>query len=102
MRASVDWAAQRCCPSHWLKSIDSINSFRRHRAKIAVWGVGGITRPEDAIKHFLAGASVVQIGTLFLWEGPTVFEKLWAGIEQWLAENGFSSVEEIIGAVREI
>jgi dihydroorotate dehydrogenase len=53
-------------------------------------------------KHFLAGASVVQIGTLFLWEGPTVFEKLWAGIEQWLAENGFSSVEEIIGAVREI
>jgi dihydroorotate dehydrogenase (fumarate) len=76
--------------------------FRKHRAKIAVWGVGGITRPEDAIKHFLAGASVVQIGTLFLWEGPTVFEKLWAGIEQWLAENGFSSVEEIIGAVREI
>jgi dihydroorotate dehydrogenase (fumarate) len=76
--------------------------FQKHKAKIAVWGVGGITRPEDAIKHFLAGASVVQIGTLFLWEGPTVFEKLWAGIEQWLAENGFSSVEEIIGAVREI
>jgi dihydroorotate dehydrogenase (fumarate) len=76
--------------------------FQKHRAKIAVWGVGGITRPEDAIKHFLAGASVVQIGTLFLWEGPTVFEKLWAGIKQWLVENGFSSVEEIIGAVREI
>lgn len=76
--------------------------FQRHRAPIAVWGVGGITKPEDAIKHFLAGASVIQIGTLFLWEGPHAFEKLWSGIQRWLAENGFSSVEEIIGQVKEI
>ncbi|MCS7198605.1 MAG: dihydroorotate oxidase [Candidatus Bipolaricaulota bacterium] len=75
--------------------------FQKHRAQIAVWGVGGIIRAEDAIKHFLAGASVVQIGTLFLWEGPQAFERLWAGIQQWLTENGFSSVEELIGQVRD-
>lgn len=75
--------------------------FQKHKARIAVWGVGGITKPEDAIKHFLAGASVVQIGTLFLWEGPHIFEKLWTGIQRWLTENGFSSIEEIIGQVRE-
>lgn len=75
--------------------------FQKHRAQIAVWGVGGIIRAEDAIKHFLAGASVVQIGTLFLWEGPQAFERLWAGIQRWLTENGFSSVEELIGQVRD-
>lgn len=76
--------------------------FQKHKAPIAVWGVGGITKPEDAIKHFLAGASVVQIGTLFLWEGPTAFERLWGGIRKWLEEHGVSSVEEIVGQVREI
>jgi dihydroorotate dehydrogenase (fumarate) len=76
--------------------------FQRHKAPIAVWGVGGIVKAEDAIKHFLAGASVIQIGTLFLWEGPSAFERLWAGIRRWLEENGFSSVEEIIGQVREM
>ncbi len=76
--------------------------FQKQKARIAVWGVGGIIRAEDAIKHFLAGASVVQIGTLFLWDGPQAFEKLWVGIQRWLQENGFSSVEEIVGQVREI
>lgn len=76
--------------------------FQKHKAQIAVWGVGGITKPEDAIKHFFSGASAVQIGTLFLWEGPQAFEKLWAGIQRWLQENGFSGVEEISGQVGEI
>jgi len=77
-------------------------SFQDREASIAVWGCGGITTPEDAIKHFLAGASVVQVGTAFLWEGPGIFEKLWQGVERWLHENGFSSVEEIVGTVREL
>ncbi len=76
--------------------------FKKHKAPIAIWGVGGIVKAEDAIKHFLAGASVIQIGTLFLWEGPNAFERLWAGIQEWLAANGFSCVEEIIGQVREL
>lgn len=76
--------------------------FREHGSEIAVWGCGGITTPEDVIKHFLAGASVVQVGTAILWEGPSVFEKLWQGVERWLRENGFSSVEEIVGAVRDL
>lgn len=76
--------------------------FQKHKTQIAIWGVGGIIRAEDAIKHFLAGASVVQIGTLFLWEGPQAFEKLWVGIQTWLHENSFLSIEEIVGQVREL
>ncbi len=76
--------------------------FKKHKVSIAVWGVGGIVKAEDAIKHFLAGASVIQIGTLFLWEGPKAFERLWRGIQEWLAANGFSCVEEIVGQVREL
>ncbi len=76
--------------------------FQRHKARTEVWGVGGIMKPQDAIKHFLAGASVVQIGTLLLWEGPAVFAKLWAGIQEWLYANGYACVEEIVGTVKDL
>lgn len=76
--------------------------FQKHKAPIAVWGVGGIVRTEDAIKHFLAGASVVQIGTLYLWGGPEAFARLWAGIQEWLHTNGYNSVEELVGTVRDL
>ncbi len=75
--------------------------FRDRGAEIPVWGCGGIATPEDAVKHFLAGASAVQVGTALLWEGPGIFERLWGGVERWLREHGFSSVEEIIGTVRD-
>lgn len=73
--------------------------FQGRGRKIEVWGCGGITTAEDAIKHFLVGASVVQIGTALLWKGTEVFAEIWRGVEDWLKENGFSSVEEIIGTV---
>lgn len=75
--------------------------FKKHKAQIEVWGVGGIAKPEDAIKHFLAGASVVQIGTLLLWEGPALFARLWDGIKEWLHAHGYSSVAEIVGSVKD-
>ncbi|MDW8328892.1 MAG: dihydroorotate oxidase, partial [Candidatus Bipolaricaulota bacterium] len=76
--------------------------FQKHRARIAVWGVGGIVTAEDAIKHFLAGASVIQIGTLYLWEGPAAFARLWAGVQEWLHANGYNSVEELVGTVKDL
>ncbi len=76
--------------------------FQKHRSPIEVWGCGGIVCAEDALKHFLAGASVVQVGTALLWRGPEIFEELWQGIERWLDENGILSLEEIIGTVREL
>lgn len=75
--------------------------FQAQDADIAVWGCGGVDHPEDAIKHFLAGASVVQIGTALAWEGPNVFRMIWDGVEDWLAIHGYSSVDEIIGTVRD-
>ncbi len=76
--------------------------FKEHGSTIKIWGCGGIMKAEDAIKHFLAGASAVQIGTALLWHGPKIFERLWEGVKAWLKENGYKSLEEIIGAVKEL
>jgi dihydroorotate dehydrogenase (fumarate) len=76
--------------------------FKERKSKIEIWGCGGIVHAEDAIKHFLAGASVVQVGTALLWKGTAVFTELWRGIERWLKKNGHSRLEEIVGTVRDL
>jgi dihydroorotate dehydrogenase len=44
--------------------------------KIPVIGVGGIFGPDDAKRMFDAGASLIQIYTSFVYEGPGVVKKL--------------------------
>lgn len=66
--------------------------------KIPVVGLGGIMNATDAIEFLLAGASAVQIGTANFID-PAITMKVIEGINHYLEENGFDSVEEIIGLV---
>jgi dihydroorotate dehydrogenase len=43
-------------------------------------GVGGIHSAEDAIEKLNAGASLVQIYTGFVYEGPSIVKKINKGI----------------------
>ena len=66
--------------------------------KVPVIGMGGISNAIDAIEFMLAGASAVQIGTANFVD-PQVTMKIIDGINQYLDENNFKSVNEIIGAL---
>ena len=66
--------------------------------KIPVVGMGGIMNTEDAIEFFLAGATAIQVGTA-LFIDPATPVKIKKGIEDYLEENGFNSITEIIGAL---
>lgn len=66
--------------------------------KIPVVGMGGIMNARDAIEFLLAGASAIQIGTANFID-PTVSVKVLEGIEAYLSQHNFSSVNEIIGAL---
>ncbi len=70
--------------------------------KIPVIGLGGIMNAGDAIEFILAGASAVQIGTANFID-PQISVKIIDGINDYLNENNFNSVKEIIGGLmREI
>ena len=43
---------------------------------IPVIGVGGIMTPEDAIEKLEAGASLVQVYTGFIYEGPSLIKRI--------------------------
>lgn len=55
----------------------------RSDGKLPIIGVGGVHSPEDAMEKFKAGASLVQLYTGFIYEGPGLVKK----IKRRLAEN---------------
>ena len=66
--------------------------------KIPVIGLGGIMNWKDAVEFLLAGATAVQIGTANFID-PTVTVKVADGINAYLERHGYSSVNDIIGAL---
>lgn len=66
--------------------------------KVPVVGLGGIMSATDAIEFLLAGASAVQIGTANFID-PAITVKIVDGINEYLDENHFSSVKDIIGLI---
>ena len=66
---------------------------------IPICGIGGISSAEDAVKFLLCGASAVQVGTLNYLD-PGAAERIARGIAQYAADQGFSRVADLTGALQ--
>lgn len=55
--------------------------------QLPIIGVGGILSPEDAVNMLKAGASLVQIYTGFIYEGPALVKKINKAISEYYANN---------------
>jgi dihydroorotate dehydrogenase (NAD+) catalytic subunit len=64
--------------------------------RVPVIGMGGIMGLGDALEFFLAGASAVQIGTA-IFVDPGLLIRLIDDLAQWLDDEGFSSLHQIVG-----
>lgn len=67
---------------------------------VPIIGLGGIMNATDAIEFLLAGATAIQIGTANFID-PTITVKVAQGINEYLDKHGYSSVNEIIGALKD-
>lgn len=65
---------------------------------IPVIGMGGVSRWEDAVELLLAGATAIQIGTANFTDPYTPLQVL-EGLAKYLAQNGHTSVMDIVGKV---
>lgn len=66
--------------------------------KVPIVGMGGIMNASDAIEFLLAGASAVAAGTVNF-VNPLAAIEIAEGIANYLEQNGFSDVKELVGAV---
>ena len=61
-------------------------------------GQGGICTAQDALEFIIAGATTVGVGTSLFYD-PLACRKINAGIAEYLAANGMSSVGELVGSL---
>ena len=65
---------------------------------IPVIGQGGITTANDAIEFIIAGASAIGIGTGLFYD-PLLSKKINQGIADYLDENNYNHLSELIGSL---
>jgi len=72
--------------------------FSHVRGQVPIIGVGGIFTADDAYDRIRSGASLVQIYTALVYEGPDMVQRLLTGLAARLSRDGFSRIADAIGA----
>lgn len=67
------------------------------RGRVPLIGVGGIFDADDAWEKISAGASLVQLYTGFIYQGPNIAQQINEGLAEILAREGFKDLDEAVG-----
>ncbi|MFD2264689.1 quinone-dependent dihydroorotate dehydrogenase [Lacibacterium aquatile] len=72
--------------------------YAKTGGKLPLVGVGGVSSAADAYLKIRAGASVVQLYTALVFQGPAMVTRLKLDLADMLRRDGFQNVAEAIGA----
>jgi len=80
------------------RSRNTVRAIRRCvAARVPIIGVGGIACADDAYRHIRAGASLVELYTGLIYEGPALVKSIAAGLAALLRRDRFRSISEAVG-----
>ena len=71
--------------------------YRQTKGALPIIGVGGIFNADDAWEKITAGASLVQLYTGLVYEGPAVAKQIVKGLVQRLAAAGLKDLKHAVG-----
>ena len=83
-----------------LKSLasEALRAFRNASGgEIPLIAVGGIANADDAWERIKAGASLVQLYSAMVFEGPDIGRVIAVGLADRLKREGFSNISEVVG-----
>ena len=69
----------------------------KEASNFVIIGSGGVFSSEDAYKKIKAGASLVQLITGMIFEGPQVISSINLGLAELLKKDGYKNISEAIG-----
>jgi dihydroorotate dehydrogenase len=72
--------------------------FKLSEGKLPIIGCGGIFSAEDAYEKIRAGASLLEIYTALIYQGPGINRQLNEGLLQLLNSDGFTHISQAVGA----
>ncbi len=71
--------------------------YQKTEGQIPIIGVGGVHSAESAYAKIRAGASLVQLYTALVYEGPGLIRQIKEGLVTCLERDGFGHISEAIG-----
>jgi dihydroorotate dehydrogenase len=71
--------------------------YRLTGGKLPLIGVGGVSSGADAYEKIRAGASLVQLYTALVYEGPGLVQRIKRELAALLARDGFASLADAVG-----
>ncbi len=79
-------------------ALQRLRDFRKATGgNLPLVGAGGIASAQDAWARIRAGASLVQLYTALVYEGPGIGKQMVAGIERLMRRDGFATIAEAVG-----
>ena len=83
------------------QALESLRTFRSASGgAIPLVAAGGIGSADDAWERIRAGASLVQLYSAMIYEGPGLARRIAAGLAAKLAEHGIASIADAVGGDR--
>lgn len=81
------------------KSTRVIGKFYKHlKGVMPIIGVGGISNADDAYAKIKAGASLVQLYTGLIYQGPNIASDINHGLLKLLRDDGYEHISQAVGA----
>lgn len=71
--------------------------YQKTKREFVIIGCGGVFSAEDAYKKIKAGASLIQLITGMIFEGPQLISEINQGLVRLLRKDGFDNIREAIG-----
>ena len=71
--------------------------YKKLGGSIPIIGAGGVNNGESAFNKIKSGASLLQLYTSLVYEGPFVAKKINKELSNIIEKNGYKNISEIIG-----
>ncbi|MGL5939826.1 MAG: quinone-dependent dihydroorotate dehydrogenase [Waterburya sp.] len=73
--------------------------YQETDGKLPIIGVGGIFTADDAWEKIIAGASLLQVYTGWIYQGPWMVKEVLSGLLARLEEKGLNNLSEAVGSI---
>jgi dihydroorotate dehydrogenase (NAD+) catalytic subunit len=77
-------------------ALHAVWNLHKHFPETPIIGVGGISNAQDVLEFIMAGASLVQVGTI-CFRHPTIFKSIQADLQAFCAKDRLDSVSALTG-----
>jgi len=72
-------------------------AYRTYGKKLIIIGCGGVFNAEDAYRKIRLGASLIQMITGMIFEGPQVMAQINHDLAKLIKQDGYQNIQEAVG-----